>query len=30
MVNILIIKVPEAEDFVNTEDRQRKVQCIYS
>lgn len=30
MVTISIIKIPEAEDFVDTEDVQRKVQCVYS
>lgn len=29
MVNILIIKIPGVEDFVNTEGVQRKLQCIY-
>lgn len=29
MVNISTIKSPEAEDFVNTEDVERKVQCVY-
>ena len=29
MVHILIIKIPETEESVNTKDMQKKMQCVY-